>query len=199
LPAVPTVSHGVSRAHSISQAVLLATYLLWWVGVLPLTRLLRLVPTGVLVPQLAPVWQTVFLAIAVLMGAELCIHILNAWRPHVPKWRVAAHMACDLVALGLIVFLLNADALVVAPSAGQWANLGDRLNDLARVGLLGLGVLIAVGLIDEGKRLFGAEPSEDSSGLFPRLGSMLSERSRPMRAVRGMRHLKTALRPPKVR
>lgn len=199
LPAVPTVSHGVSRAHSISQAVLLATYLLWWVGVLPLTRLLRLVPTGVLVPQLAPVWQTVFLAIAVLMGVELCIHILNAWRPHVPKWRVAAHMACDLVALGLIVFLLNADALVVAPPAGQWASLGDRLNDIARVGLLGLGVLIALGLIDEGKRLLGAEPSDRGGGFFPRFGSMLSERSRSMRAVRGMRHLKTALRAPRVK
>ena len=199
LPAVPAAVRGVSRAHSIGQAALLAVYLLWWVGVLPLTRLLRLVPTGVVVPQLAPVWQRVFLAIAVLMGVELIIHVWNAWRPQVPRWRVAAHMACDLVALGLIVFLVNADALVVAPVTGQWVGLGDRLDDITRVGLLGLGVLIAVGFIDEGRRLAGNEPPERGGDLFKRLGSMVSERSRPMRAVKGLKHFKTTLRPPKVR
>lgn len=199
LPAVPGAVRGVSRAHSIGQAALMATYLLWWVGVLPLTRLLRLVPTGVLVPRLAPAWEPVFLPIAVLMGVELIIHVLNAWRPQVPRWRVAAHMACDLAALGLIVFLLNADALVVAPVAGPWVGLGDRLNDITRVGLLGLGVLISVGLIDEGRRLLGVGPPETGGGIFPRLGSMVSERSRSMRAVKGMKHFKATLRPPRVR
>jgi hypothetical protein len=199
LPAVPDAGRGVSRAHSIGQAALLAVYLLWWVGVLPLTRLLHLVPTGVMVPQLAPVWQRVFLAIAVLMGVELIIHVWNAWRPQVPRWRVAAQMACDLAGLGLIVFLVNADALVVTPVTGQWVGLGDRLDDITRVGLLGLGVLIAVGLIDEGRRLLGAGPPEVDGGFFPRLGSMLSERSRPMRAVKGMKHFKATLRPPRAR
>jgi len=198
LPNPPEASRGVSRAYSISQAILLATYLLWWVDVLPLTRLLRLVPDGVGVPELAPVWQGVSPAIIVVLSVGLVINLLNAWRPQVPRWRLAAQLTCDLVALGILYFLVNADALVVAPVSGLFTPLADRLNDITTVGLLGLGALIVLSSIDGGRRLLGNGPPE-GGGPFQSFGPALHEWSRTWKGARGMRHFKSPLRPPRVK
>jgi hypothetical protein len=198
LPDPPKMSRGVPRAYSISQTILLATYLLWWVDVLPLTRLLRLVPAGVGVPELAPVWQDVSLAITIVMSVGLVTNLLNAWRPQVPKWRLATQLTCDLVALGVLYYLVNADALVVAPASGLWTGLADRLNDITTVGLLGLGALLVLSSIDGGRRLFGIGPP-DGGGPLPSFGPALHEWSRTWKSARGMRHLKDSLRPPKLK
>jgi hypothetical protein len=199
LPNPPETSRGVPRAYSISQAILLGTYLLWWVGVLPLTRLLRLVPAGVGVPELAPVRGAVSLAITAVMSVGLVVNLLNAWRPQVPKWRLATQLMCDLVALGIIYVLVNADALVVAPASGPWIAAADHLNDITTVGLLGLGALIVLSAIDGGRRLLGIARPE-RGGLFPSFGPALHEWSRTWKdAARGMRHFKGPLRPPKLK
>jgi hypothetical protein len=185
LPETPTELRAVPRTVSISHAFFLAVYLLWWMGVLPLTRWLRLVPAGPGAPELAPVWHTLFASIAAVLAIELVIHVVNAWRPEVPTWRRVAHMACDVVALGIIYVLVNADAVIVAPSAGSWGGLVPRLDDVARTGLVGLSALIVVGLIDDGKRLFGW-----SSGQGRSWKAALAMNGRALRTVRGLRDLR---------
>jgi hypothetical protein len=160
LPQLPIEQpRAVPRAASISHAAFLAVYLLWWVG-LPLPQLLRLDWfTERYAPVLAPVWQDVFLAIALLLGFQLLLQLVNIWRPHVSKWRLALHMASDVVALGVIYYLLQANDLVIMPSSGPWAGQHEAINDATKLGLLVVGVLIAIGLVfDEGKRMLGMQP-----------------------------------------
>ena len=166
LPELPVEEpRAVPRAASISHAAFLAVYLLWWVGV-PLPQLLRLDWfTERYAPALAPVWQDVSLAITLLLGFWLLLQLVNIWRPHVSKWRLALHMAGDVVALGVIYYLLQANELVIMPANGPWAGQHDAINDATRLGLLVLGVLIALGFVfDEGKRLLGLQPWTRSFG-----------------------------------
>jgi hypothetical protein len=102
------------------------------------------------------------------------------------------------VALGIIYVLVNADALVVAPASGLWTGLADRLNDITTVSLLGLGVLIVLSSIDGGRRLLGIGPPE-SSGPFPSFRPAMHEWFRTWKGARGMRHLKSTLRQPRVK
>ena len=150
----------VPRAVSVGAVAFLSVYLLWWVDLLPLPQLLRLTSwTERFTPQLAPVWQDVSLAITLLMSCQLVLHLITIWQPAVPKWRLAAHMVGDLVALGIIYYLIQANDLVIMPADGIWAGRHDAVNDATKLGLLVLAVLIALGLIfDEGKRLLGLQP-----------------------------------------
>ena len=166
LPQLPVDEpRAVPRAASISHAAFLAVYLLWWVG-LPLPQLLRLDWfTERYAPVLAPVWQDVFLAIALLLGFHLLLALVNIWRPHLSKGRLALHIAADVVALGVIYYLLQANDLVIMPANGPWAGQHEAINDATKLGLLILGVLIAIGMaFDEGKRLLGMQPWQRSFG-----------------------------------
>ncbi len=183
LPQLPVEEpRAVPRAASISHAAFLAVYLLWWVG-LPLPQLLRLDWfTERYAPVLAPVWQDVFLAIALLLGFQLLLQLVNIWRPHVSKWRLALHIAGDVVALGVIYYLLQANDLVIMPPNGPWAGQHDAINDATKLGLLVLGVLIGIGLVfDEGKRLLGMQPWQRSFGRSD-LANVVAARA--MRATR---------------
>lgn len=159
LPDVP--SHEprlVPRSTSIGHAALLSVYLLWWVGVLPLPRLLRLWAEPY-TPLAAPVWQDVSLAVTLLMAVALLLHVLAIWRPQVPRWRLLFHLASDVVALGIIYYLLQAEELVLMPPGGPWTAQHDTINDAARLGLMALAALIGLGMVfDEGKRLLGRHP-----------------------------------------
>ena len=148
------------RAVSVGHAAFLAVYLLWWVNLLPLPQLLGLTSwTGRYTLTLAQVWQDVSLAITLLMSLHLVLHLCNIWQPVVPKWRLVAQMAGDVAAIGIIYYLLQANDLVILSPDGPWAGRQDTINDAVRVGLLVMGVLIAVGLFfDEGKRLRGLQP-----------------------------------------
>jgi hypothetical protein len=154
----PREPASVPRAVSVGHVAFLAVYLLWWVNLLPLPQLLGLTSwTGRYTPTLAPVWQDVSLAITLLMSLHLVLHLVNIWRPSVSKWRIVAQMAGDVAALGIIYYLLQANELVIL--APEWAARHDTINDATRLGLLVLGVLIAVGLFfDEGQRLRGLQP-----------------------------------------
>jgi hypothetical protein len=69
------------------------------------------------------------------------------------------------VALGIIYYLLQANDLVIMPADGPWAARHETINDATKLGLLVLGVLIAIGLVfDEGKRLLGMQPWQRSLG-----------------------------------
>jgi hypothetical protein len=186
LPELPVGEpHTVPRAVSISHAAFLTVYFLWWIG-LPLPQLLRLDWfTERYAPQLAPVWQEVSLAITLLLGFGLILQLVNIWRPHVSKWRLVLHMAGDVVALGVIYYLLQANELVIMPANGPWAGNPDAINDATKLGLLVLGVLIALGLVfDEGKRFLGLQPRQRSFGRSDLAGAVAA------RAVRA-----TGLRP----
>ena len=166
LPELPVEEPtAVPRVASISHASFLAVYLLWWVG-MPLPQLLRLDWfTERYAPELAPVWQDVSLAITLLLGFGLLLQLVNIWRPQVSKWRLVLHMTMDVVALGVIYYLIQANELVIMPASGPWAGQDDAINDAARLGLLVLGVLIALGFVfDEGKRLLGLRPAPWSFG-----------------------------------
>ena len=156
----PQEPASVPRAVSVGHVAFLAVYLLWWVNLLPLPQLLGLTSwTGRYTPTLAPVWQDVSLAITLLMSLHLVLHLCNIWQPVVPKWRLVAQMAGDVAALGIIYYLLQANDLVILSPDGPWAGRQDRIDDAVRLGLLVIGVLIAVGLFfDEGKRLRGLQP-----------------------------------------
>lgn len=183
LPELPLKQpNAVPRAASISHAAFLSVYLLWWTDVLPLSRLLGLIPwAGNFTPQLGPVWQDVTVGIALLIAFELGLHLLNIWRPVVPKWRLALHIASDLAALGIIYYLLQAHDLVTIPAGGVLAGQQDRINDAARLGLLVLSGLIALGVVfDEGKRLLGFGPLFEPSGA-PRLARAMRSTRRTWR------------------
>jgi hypothetical protein len=156
----------VPRAQSISQAVMLTVYVLWWIGLLPLPQILRLTSwTEQYIPQLAPVWQDVSLAITFVMAFHLMLNLLAVWRPAVPKWRVALQVVGDVAALGIIYYLLQADSLILVPAGGTWAGQTDTINDATRVGLIVLSVLIVLGLVfDEGRRLLGYDPIRRPDG-----------------------------------
>ena len=156
----PQEPPSVPRAVSVGHVAFLAVYLLWWVNLLPLPQVLGLTSwTGRYTPTLAPVWQDVSLAITLLMSLHLVLHLCNIWQPVVPKWRLVAQMAGDVAALGIIYYLLQANDLVILAADGPWASRHDTINDAVRLGLLVMGVLIAVGLFfDEGKRLRGLPP-----------------------------------------
>jgi hypothetical protein len=137
------------------------------------------------------VWQDVSLAITLLMSFGLVLHVFNIWRPAVPKWRLAAHIACDLVALGIIYYLLQANDLVIMPADGPWAGRHETINDATKLGLLVLGVLIAIGLVfDEGKRLLGMQPWRASLGRADLAGVVAARAVRTAR-VRPTRHPRT--------
>lgn len=159
LPEVPsTEPYAVPRARSIGHAALVSVYLLWWVGALPLPRLLQLWPYT---PVAAPVWQDVSFAVTLLMTLALLLHGLAIWRPQVPRWRLGLHVAGDAVALGIIAYLLQADELVLMPPGGPWTGQQDTINDATRVGLLILATLIGLDMVfDEGKRLLGRHPGD---------------------------------------
>ena len=183
LPELPVEEPStVPRAASISHAAFLAVYLLWWVGV-PLPQLLRLDWfTERYAPVLAPVWQDVSLAITLLLGFGLLLQLVNIWRPHVSKWRLVLHMTGDVVALGVIYYLLQANELVIMPANGPWAGQHEAINDATKLGLLVLGVLIALGFVfDEGKRLLGLQPLSRSFGRSDFAGAVAA------RAVRATR------------
>lgn len=187
LPELPVKEpNAIPRAASISHAAFLLVYLLWWTDVLPLSRLLGLIAwSGSYTTQLSPVWQGVSVGIALLIAFELGLQLLNIWRPVVPKWRLVLHIAGDLAALGVIYYLLQAQDLVTMPAGGALDGQQDRINDAARLGLLGLSVLIALGTVfDEGKRLLG-------------FGPVFEPRDTP-RLVRAMRGARWAgVRPPR--
>ena len=106
-----------------------------------------------------PCGRTSLLAITLLLGFWLLLQLVNIWRPHVSKWRLALHMAGDVVAMGVIFYLIQANELVIMPANGPWAGQHDAINDATRLGLLVLGVLVALGFVfDEGKRLLGLQP-----------------------------------------
>jgi hypothetical protein len=158
LPALPVEGpREVSRAQSLSHVVFLGVYLLWWIDLLPLPQWLYTSTwAGQFIPRLAPVWQDVWLAIALLMAAQLVMHLLNFWQPQMPKWRLVVHVLCDVAALGIIYYLVQADMLVVAAEGARWANELDKINNAVKIGLIVLAVLIALGLVfDEGRRLLG--------------------------------------------
>jgi hypothetical protein len=167
LPEPPaTEPQTVPRTASIGHAVCLAIYLLWWVGVLPLPQLVRLW-TERYTPQLAPVWLDVSLAVTLLFAFQLVLHLLAVWRPLVPRWRLVLHMAGNVLALGIISYLVQADSLILKPAGSDWAAGLDSINDAARLGLIVLAVLIVLGLVfGQGRRLLGFQPLSAADPAF---------------------------------
>ena len=184
LPELPLKQpNAVPRAASISHAAFLSVYLLWWTDVLPLSRLLRLIPwAGNFTPQLAP-------GVAGRNGRHRAADSIRTGdctcSTSGGRWYRSGGSRCisraTLPALGIIYYLLQAHDLVTIPAGGVLAGQQDRINDAARLGLLVLSGLIALGVVfDEGKRLLGFGPLFEPSGA-PRLARAMRSTRRTWR------------------
>ncbi len=153
LPKIPESSKVIPRFASLNSAIVMTAYFLWWVDLLPID-VGRLVgwPGADAPIHLGPAWQAVYFPIIVLLGIDITFQWINVWKPRVTKWRIAVEVLTDLAGLAVIYYLVKAGQLVVV-TRQSWMAAADRINDAAIAGLVVLGVLIAIGLVDEVKHL----------------------------------------------
>lgn len=133
----------------------MTAYLLWWVGALPIPRWI-VGWNSADSPIFSAAWQPVTLVITVLVAVDCALQWLNVLRPRVTRWRVAVEILGDLGAIAVIAYLFRAGDLFII-TRPSWVDASAIINDVARWGLVTLGVLIAIGLIDEVKRLFAID------------------------------------------
>jgi hypothetical protein len=157
------------RVSAIVEAVVDLLVLGWWLDVHPPA----MPELGIV---LTPVWQSLHWPIAALLAASAAVALANAFRPSWSRPRLVARLMVDGFGLALAVWLLTASPWVrvtapaIPPEAA--AMLEKWLNLAWLTGLLGVALVCAGGVVQNGRRLAGKEPIR-----FPRLPLLAGKRA----------------------
>lgn len=98
----------------------------------------------------APVWQQVALPTLLVLGVSVAQAAINLLRPEWVRMKRVVHVATEIAALGIVIYLLQADAWV-ALASGEVAPSG--VNDVVYVGLLFLAIGCGLAILIDGWRL----------------------------------------------
>lgn len=104
--------------------------------------------------RLAPVWQQVALPTLLVLGASVAQAAINLFRPGWVRLKRVVRVATDLAALGIVIYLLQADTWVMLAN-GDIAQGGA--NDVVYFGLLFLAIGCGVAILLDGWKLLRGE------------------------------------------
>jgi hypothetical protein len=147
LPAVkPDAARG-SRWQAWFELVAMIVFVGWWLAAQHYPYLI--LGPGAAFLRLAPVWQSFYIPILLLMLAMLSIQCLKIARPDWKRAHSAARLVVNGVGLVVVYRLLNAGSLIVWTGQAESIEHADRVADLAHLAAVSFLVLIAVAtLID---------------------------------------------------
>lgn len=134
----PTVERRPRRWALIAEIFGSTVFLLWWLAI-PKAPVLVFGPAASFL-ALAPIWQQLYLPIAVIWVASLAVLWAVLLRPDWRRVRTIGGFITDVLALVLAGILLNADAVVQlapgVPAAGNVVEVVRIINTQARIVVL---------------------------------------------------------------
>lgn len=121
--------------------VVLGTVFVLWLAAVPRNQWIMFGPASALV-QLGPVWFDIHVPLLLLASAGLISTWVNLARPQPPAFRLVKSLLGNLATIAVLLFVLNADALIIPVVSA-----GDAAAQIARVCDAGFRIGLTVALI----------------------------------------------------